>query len=1041
MRAHAGGCHRRAPAGLVRRFSSFSMVGAFVFAAGLVLQAGLVQLGAGSYGSYAGQAVPSILLSFALSRLFVWPDRDVRLWSSCWRFCMQKLLLTVPSLALYAVLVHLGSGWLIASVMTTVVFTVLNYVLSDRWSFSAMAHNPRRLLVPVRAAAAIITARSPAHRPVPVPAVVAGFARTGPTVSVVIPCRGNECTILAAVEALLAQDYRNLEEVILVGDTGDSTWSALAGITDPRLIMLEQELTPGKCDPNVKRDKGLCKAHGKLLALSDSDIVMNPGWLSTAVPRLLAQGGGVMAGGMRSIRDSFWGRFVDRNVIAAKTPRVPRSYTVTIRNFGRRHSYPPVTANAVFTRDVYDAEPLDVTWAYGYEDYEWFWRVAEAGFRITFAPDISGAHHHRRSFRRLATEYRRSANGCAHFIRAHPSSPLARKRRRQALLLPVAAIAGAALAGVMAASGGAVLVAFITACAMLALAGREVATSRRLEAAVYPLAGLALAAVFTWGLSSDLLMRRNVVYAKPYVAPLWDKPARAESVREPPRRRVLAPAGRRISWPLTVILALQAGLSLSLVWSNTAFPDEADYLWQGRMEWAHWLHGNPLPTFGVDSGAPQVYPPLGAIANVLGGLPGARILSLCFMLAATAFLYLIASRLFDKSTAIMGSALWGVTEPVLRLAFATYDPMACFLVILSVWLGVQAVIRHWRGELIALSALSLALASITAFSFAIMIPAVAAILFFSWQYLLDTKAAIWCVSWLVGTTGILVVATLSILHLWQNILNATVNRSEGLANGLSTVVNGAWYWDGLLLAVSLTGVVLAFATERTWSRKLLILSLMGSGLLVVAYQAYLGTSWSLDKHMSAGTGFMAIPAGYAFSRAKLASWKPVTVWCAVGALLLYPAISGLWYARSTFHSWPTTSPLISLVDSSMQAGGVVVSNPQGTFFVVQYYAPALYKGTPNVPGINGGVYSNVVLTLDASFNSVSLPKSAASGNSANLPGEILQLATTYAGNREEYPLLVALGHSHRYRIIAAIPYTTTIPSNSTGLFVVWQRMQ
>jgi hypothetical protein len=404
-------------------------------------------------------------------------------------------------------------------------------------------------------------------------------------------------------------------------------------------------------------------------------------------------------------------------------------------------------------------------------------------------------------------------------------------------------------------------------------------------------------------------------------------------------------------------------------------------------------------------------------------------------------LYLIASRLFDKSTAIMGSALWGVTEPVLRLAFATYDPMACFLVILSVWLGVQAAVRHWRGELIALSALSLALASVTAFSFAIMIPAVAAILFFTWQYLLDTKAAIWCASWLAGTTGILVVATLSILHLWQSILNATVNRSEGLANGLSTVVNGAWYWDGLLLAVSLTGVVLAFATERTWSRKLLILSLMGSGLLVVAYQAYLGTNWSLDKHMSAGTGFMAIPAGYAFSRAKLASWKPVTVWCAAGALLLYPAISGLWYARSTFHSWPTTSPLISLVDSSMQAGGVVVSNPQGTFLVVQYYAPALYKGIPNVPGINGGVYSNVVLTLDASFSSVSLPQSAASGNSANLPGEILQLASTYAGNREEYPLLVALGHSHRYRIIAAIPYTTIIPSNSTGLFVVWQRVQ
>jgi hypothetical protein len=74
-----------------------------------------------------------------------------------------------------------------------------------------------------------------------------------------------------------------------------------------------------------------------------------------------------------------------------------------------------------------------------------------------------------------------------------------------------------------------------------------------------------------------------------------------------------------VPWPLLAVLAVQAGLSLRLVWSNTAFQDEALYLWTGRLEWAHWLHGTPVPAFPTYfSGAPTVYPPLGALADSIG---------------------------------------------------------------------------------------------------------------------------------------------------------------------------------------------------------------------------------------------------------------------------------------------------------------------------------------------------------------------------------------------------------------------------------------
>ena len=160
----------------------------------------------------------------------------------------------------------------------------------------------------------------------------------------------------------------------------------------------------------------------------------------------------MVAGGMRSIHDTFWGRFVDRNRLGAKTPRLPVPYEVTARNYGRYNRKPPVTANVILARQVYDDQPLDRGWMYGDEDYEWFWRIAKGGHRILFTDELTGRHHHRRSFRQLVTEYRRAAGGCAQFIKTHPEAPwpvsgASRPRPPLAGLAGVAGLAGAMATG------------------------------------------------------------------------------------------------------------------------------------------------------------------------------------------------------------------------------------------------------------------------------------------------------------------------------------------------------------------------------------------------------------------------------------------------------------------------------------------------------------------------------------------------------------------------------------------------------------------
>ena len=169
-------------------------------------------------------------------------------------------------------------------------------------------------------------------------------------------------------------------------------------------------------------------------------------------------------------------------------------------------------------------------------------------------------------------------------------------------------------------------------------------------------------------------------------------------------------AWRRVLHPVTAICAVQAALSLTLIWSNTAFEDEAQFLWVGRLLIAHWVNGTAWPSAFADgnfSGSPLIYPPLGALANSITGLAGARILSLAFMLCATILLYLTASRLFGRTEALFATVLWAICEPVIRLAFATYDALSILLTVLAVWVIVQVGRRRGRIALVAIAALSL----------------------------------------------------------------------------------------------------------------------------------------------------------------------------------------------------------------------------------------------------------------------------------------------------------------------------------------------
>src|SRR5258708_6628896 len=99
------------------------------------------------------------------------------------------------------------------------------------------------------------------------------------------------------------------------------------------------------------------------------------------------------------------------------------------------------------------------------------------------------------------------------------------------------------------------------------------------------------------------------------------------------------------------------------------------------------INAGPGPP--ASAAPPGPAPAIGPMADSLGGLAGPGSLSIAFLAAATVLRYSAARRLLGRTEALIAAALWALSEPIIRLAFATYDPMSVFLAALAAWLAVQ----------------------------------------------------------------------------------------------------------------------------------------------------------------------------------------------------------------------------------------------------------------------------------------------------------------------------------------------------------------
>ncbi len=514
---------------------------------------------------------------------------------------------------------------------------------------------------------------------------------------------------------------------------------------------------------------------------------------------------------------------------------------------------------------------------------------------------------------------------------------------------------------------------------------------------------------------------------------------RAEAGRPGRPTRWGVPSG----WPLLPVLIVQTLLSLRLVWADTAYQDEALDLWAGHLQWASWLHGTAIPPFPYYfSGAPVIYPPLGALADHAGGLAGARILSLVFMLGATILLWSAARSRYGRRAAFFSAALFAVLGPTLHLgAFATYDALSLFLVALAAWCVLRAGERGvLPGRMIAAGA-ALALANATSYStvlFDVLVLVLAALAAFPAP---GSRVALRRVAVLLATVIVCLGAGLLIGgSSYLNGFKATILTPVAHTDSPLSVLSSTWYWAGILVVLAVCGVAISAVRREGRAGTWLLAVLAAAAILGPAEQAWLHTAALLNEHVGVGAWFAAIAAGYAADRliAPVPAGREqalMSVACVIA--LTFPVYLGAAQSQAFATSWPNATAFIAVLRplADHGSGRLLVEDPS----IAKYYLPSgrewrRWSSTRNITLPSGASTGNAAATAGI----------LAAGDAGTFANYIAHGYFTYVAlnftdtTALDHGLATELHRNPDYHTVQVVPYGTEIKPVGQGTYVIWK---
>jgi glycosyltransferase involved in cell wall biosynthesis len=214
-----------------------------------------------------------------------------------------------------------------------------------------------------------------------------------PSVSVVVPAFDAERTVAAVLRALLAEEQRP-EEVIVVDDGSTDRTAEIAASLGARVVSPRSVGSAGGA-----RNAGWEVAAGDVVLFLDSDAVPGPGFMAGLRRALAEFPGGVVGCARTFTARTAWGWVAH---LQTETPYLPTGEP-------RRTSFV-----SSYCMAVPRLAPLRWDESYGGEDGIFCVDALDAGLELVFDPRFVAAHEHdRQTFADLRSQQRRLAYGLA----------------------------------------------------------------------------------------------------------------------------------------------------------------------------------------------------------------------------------------------------------------------------------------------------------------------------------------------------------------------------------------------------------------------------------------------------------------------------------------------------------------------------------------------------------------------------------------------------------------------------------------------------
>ena len=263
-----------------------------------------------------------------------------------------------------------------------------------------------------------------------------GRADNAPLVTVVVCTRDRAEDLSLCLDALVRLDYPNLDILVVDNAPSNEDTKRLVENSYPRVRYAREE-RPGL---DWARNRAIQEARGEILAYTDDDVVVDPGWAAAIVgafgdPWVMAVTGLTVPYELETDAQVLFERYGGfGRGYRSKHWRMPGNETKRLADHLGGGQY-GAGANMAFRREVFEHvglfDPaLDVgTVTNGGGDTEMFFRVLKEGHALAYEPRAMVRHRHRREYQRFRKQLSDNSIGLySYLVRtalAYPDARLA----------------------------------------------------------------------------------------------------------------------------------------------------------------------------------------------------------------------------------------------------------------------------------------------------------------------------------------------------------------------------------------------------------------------------------------------------------------------------------------------------------------------------------------------------------------------------------------------------------------------------------------